>query len=159
MLIFGYAATMEIKHVSLAVLDQDNTQESRELISHFSASRYFRIAKYAAERDELRKGIDRGDFLLARRNRFGLRAATAQRPGRVRPGDCGQLELQYRARRARLSQSGRSALSRSSIRSTGSRRIAPQLVSFVPQVDLEARPWFNEGLLSEWYFVPGVIGN
>jgi ABC-2 type transport system permease protein len=38
-------------------------------------------------------------------------------------------------------------------------RIAPQLVSFVPQVDLQARPWFNEGLLSEWYFVPGVIGN
>lgn len=65
MFIFGYAATMEIKHVSLAVLDQDNTQESRELISHFSASRYFRITKYVSERDELRKGIDRGDFLLA----------------------------------------------------------------------------------------------
>ena len=65
MFVFGYAATMEIKHVSLAVLDQDNTQESRELISHFSASRYFRITKYVNERDELRKGIDRGDFLLA----------------------------------------------------------------------------------------------
>src|SRR5208282_2528611 len=38
-------------------------------------------------------------------------------------------------------------------------RIAPQLVSFVPRVDLEARPWFNEGLLSQWYFVPGVLGN
>jgi ABC-2 type transport system permease protein len=38
-------------------------------------------------------------------------------------------------------------------------RIAPQLVSFVPQVGLEARPWFNEGLGGQWYFVPGVVGN
>jgi ABC-2 type transport system permease protein len=28
-----------------------------------------------------------------------------------------------------------------------------------PQVTLEPRPWFNEGLVSQWYFVPGVIGN
>lgn len=38
-------------------------------------------------------------------------------------------------------------------------RMAPHLVSFVPQIDLETRPWFNEGLESRWYFVPGVIGN
>jgi ABC-2 type transport system permease protein len=38
-------------------------------------------------------------------------------------------------------------------------RAAPQLVAFVPRIDLETRPWFNEGLLSEWYFVPGVLGN
>lgn len=38
-------------------------------------------------------------------------------------------------------------------------RIAPQLVSFAPNVDLETRPWFNEGLQSQWYFVPGVLGN
>jgi hypothetical protein len=65
MVVFGYAATMEIKHVSLAILDLDNTQESRELVSHFSASRYFRVAKYAAHGDQLRYGIDRGDFLMA----------------------------------------------------------------------------------------------
>ena len=38
-------------------------------------------------------------------------------------------------------------------------RTAPQQVSSLPQVDLEVRPWFNEGLESQWYFVPGVIGN
>jgi len=26
-------------------------------------------------------------------------------------------------------------------------------------VTIESRPWFNEGLDSQWYFVPGVIGN
>jgi ABC-2 type transport system permease protein len=38
-------------------------------------------------------------------------------------------------------------------------RTAPQQVSLLPQVNLEIRPWFNEGLESQWYFVPGVIGN
>ena len=36
MLIFGYAATFEIKHVPIAVLDLDHTQESRDLVSRFS---------------------------------------------------------------------------------------------------------------------------
>ena len=37
--------------------------------------------------------------------------------------------------------------------------MTPQLASFVPQVELEERPWFNKGFESRWYFVPGVIGN
>ena len=89
MVIFGYAATMEIKHVSLAVLDLDNTQESRELVSHFSASRYFDIAKYVATARRTPHGIDRGDFLLALEIDSGLRAAPAQRPRRDGAGDRG----------------------------------------------------------------------
>jgi len=158
MFIFGYAATMEIKHVSLAVLDQDNTQESRELISHFSASRYFRITKYVNERDELRKGIDRGDFLLA----VEIDSGFAQR---LRNGQGASVQVIVDSSNSNtalvaigyLNQVGVAFAQHYQIDQIG--RTAPQLVSFVPQVDLEARPWFNEGLLSEWYFVPGVIGN
>jgi ABC-2 type transport system permease protein len=158
MFIFGYAATMEIKHVSLAVLDQDNTQESRELISHFSASRYFRITKYVSERDELRRGIDRGDFLLA----VEIDSGFAQR---VRNGQGASVQVIVDSSNSNtalvaigyLSQVGAAFAQHYQIDQIG--RTAPQLVSFVPQVNLEARPWFNEGLLSEWYFVPGVIGN
>lgn len=38
MLLFGYAATFEVYHVSTIVLDLDHTQESRELISRFTSS-------------------------------------------------------------------------------------------------------------------------
>jgi drug efflux transport system permease protein len=158
MVIFGYAATMEIKHVSLAVLDLDNTQESRELISHFGASRYFEIKKYAVQRDELRKGIDRGDFLLAVEIDSGFaqrlrnsQGATVQvivdssnsNTALVAIGYLGQIGAKF----AQDYQSDRV------------QRTAPRLVTFVPRVDLESRPWFNEGLQSEWYFVPGVLGN
>jgi len=158
MVIFGYAATLEIKHVSLAVLDLDNTQESRELVSHFAASRYFRIDKYAARSAELQKGIDRGDFVLAveidsgfAQRLQGGQGATVQvivdasnsNTALVALGYLGQIGAQF----AQDYQMNRM------------RGTAPQLVSFVPRVDLEERPWFNEGLESQWYFVPGVLGN
>jgi len=158
MVVFGYAATMEIKHVSLAVLDQDNTQESRELISHFSASPYFHITKYATQRDELRTGIDRGDFLLA----VEIDSGFAQR---LRGGEGATVQVIVDS-----SNSNTALVALGYLNEVGGnfaqayqvdrvQRIAPQLVSFVPRVDLEARPWFNEGLLSQWYFVPGVLGN
>lgn len=158
MVIFGYAATLEIKHVSMAVLDLDNTQESRELVSHFAASRYFEIQKYAARRAELREGIDRGDFILAveidsgftQRLRNG-QGATVQVIVDSSNSNTALVALGY------LNQIG-GAFARS-YQTDRMQRVAPLLVSFVPHVDLETRPWFNEGLLSEWYFVPGVLGN
>ncbi len=158
MVIFGYAATLEIKHVSIAVLDLDNTQESRELISHFVASKYFRIAKYALRRTELREGIDRGDFVLAveidsgfaKRLRNGQGAA-AQVIVDSSNSNTALVALGY------LSQVG-AGFART-YQSDRMQRTSPQLTGFVPRIDLETRPWFNEGLLSEWYFVPGVLGN
>jgi ABC-2 type transport system permease protein len=158
MVIFGYAATLEIKHVSMAVLDLDNTQESRELISHFSASRYFSITEYASRPADLRLGIDRGDFLLAveidsgfaQRLRKG-QGATVQVIVDSSNSNTALVALGY------LSQIG--AAFAQDYETDRTQRSAAQLVSFVPRVELEARPWFNEGLLSQWYFVPGVLGN
>ena len=43
LLIFGYAANTDIRNISLAVYDMDNSPESRELIENFASSGYFRI--------------------------------------------------------------------------------------------------------------------
>jgi ABC-2 type transport system permease protein len=40
--VFGYVVTTEIKNVSLAVVDNDQSQESRELIDSFFSSGYFK---------------------------------------------------------------------------------------------------------------------
>jgi ABC-2 type transport system permease protein len=158
MLIFGYAATLDVKHVELAVLDLDNTQESRELASHLSASRYFHLVKHAARREELREGIDRGDFLAA----LEIDSGFAQR---LRNGQGASVQVLVDC-----SNSNTALVALGYLNQVGAqfsrdyqidhvRRTAPQLVSFLPQAGLETRPWFNEGLESRWYFVPGVIGN
>jgi ABC-2 type transport system permease protein len=158
MLIFGYAATLDVKNVALAVLDLDNSQESRELVSRLSASRYFHLAEHAARREELREGIDRGDFLAA----LEIDSGFAQR---LRNGQGASVQILVDC-----SNSNTALVALGYLNQVGARfgrdyqldrvrRAAPQLVSFLPQVDLQGRPWFNEGLESQWYFVPGVIGN
>ena len=158
MLVFGYAATLDVKNVALTVLDLDNTQESRELVAHFSASRYFHLNEYAARRADLREGLDRGDFLAA----MEIDSGFAQR---LRNGQGATVQVLLDC-----SNSNTALVALGYLNQIGAefsrdyqldqmQRTAPQQVSSLPQVDLEVRPWFNEGLESQWYFVPGVIGN
>jgi len=156
--VFGYAATLDVKNVALSVLDLDNTQESRELVAHFSASRYFHLNEYAARRADLREGLDRGDFLAA----MEIDSGFAQR---LRNGQGATVQVLLDC-----SNSNTALVALGYLNQIGAefsrdyqldrmQRTAPQQVSSLPQVDLEVRPWFNEGLESQWYFVPGVIGN
>jgi ABC-2 type transport system permease protein len=158
MVIFGYAATLEIKHVSTAVLDMDNTQESRELVSRFAASHYFQIVEYASHPSDLRDGIDRGKFVMALQIDSGFaerlhsgKGATVQVIVDSSNSNTALVALGY------MTQIG--AQFAQKYQRDRIWRIAPELVPVMPQIDLEERPWFNEGLLSEWYFVPGVLGN
>lgn len=66
MLIFGYAATLEIKHVPTVILDYDNTQVTRDLISRFAASQYFKVRRLSTDRrGDVKLLIDRGDAIIA----------------------------------------------------------------------------------------------
>lgn len=158
MLVFGYAATLDVKHVELAVLDLDDTQESRELVSHFSASRYFDIKMHAGRREELRDAIDRGDVLAALEidSGFAQRLRNGQGTSVQVLVDCSNSNTALVAL-GYLNQIG--AQFARGFQLDRIQRTAPQLVSFMPQVDIQTRPWFNEGLESRWFFVPSVIGN
>jgi ABC-2 type transport system permease protein len=158
MVVFGYAATMEIRHVSMAVLDLDNTQESRELISHFSASHYFDIRKYAAVRSDLREGVDRGDFVLA----IELDSGFARRLRNGQGASVGVIVDSSNSNTALVALGYLNQIGASFARDYEKeqmQRVSPAAIAFAPQVSVESRPWFNENLESQWYFVPGVIGN
>src|SRR5208283_2627963 len=61
MMVFGYAATYEIRHVPTVVLDLDHSQESRELISRFTSSPYFDVQRQLTDSHQLGDLIERGD--------------------------------------------------------------------------------------------------
>lgn len=42
-IIYGYALNMDVKHIKIGIVDQDNSQVSRTIISAFAASDYFNI--------------------------------------------------------------------------------------------------------------------
>lgn len=158
MMIFGYAAVYEIKHVTTAVLDLDRTPASREFISRFTASRNFDVDFHLSREDEIPGLIDRSLVTIAIEIPSGFgrklqRGETAQVQV-ILDGTNSNTALiatgylnQIAARFAREYQQQRME------------RLAPGLAALIPEVNIEQRPWYNPELRSRWFFVPGIIGN
>ncbi|MDR1167745.1 MAG: ABC transporter permease [Heliobacteriaceae bacterium] len=65
LLIFANALTMEMKNIDMVVLDRSGTVESRELISEFDNSRWFRKIFYAHNEQDVRHYIETQKVQLA----------------------------------------------------------------------------------------------
>src|SRR6056297_1664549 len=64
-LLFGYALTMDVKNVSMAVYDQDRTSSSRQFLEVFSHTEYIHIHSYVNGYYEIDMLIDTGDIAMA----------------------------------------------------------------------------------------------
>jgi ABC-2 type transport system permease protein len=84
LLVYGYALTFDLRHIRLAVQDNDRSSASRELISAFVNSGYFDYAGDVANAEAISRVIDRDEAraVLVVPGRFGADAASG-RPARV----------------------------------------------------------------------------
>ncbi len=65
LLTFGYGITFDVENLSFAVLDRDQSADSRQLIEAFSGSRYFRERPSLASEPEIDRRLRAGDLRLA----------------------------------------------------------------------------------------------
>jgi ABC-2 type transport system permease protein len=158
MLVFGYAATFEIHHVPTVVLDLDHSQESRELISRFTSSPYFDVQRQLTSSRQLGDLIEQGKATVG----LEIDAGFAQK---LSNGQTAPLQVIVDATNSNTALIASSYITQIALgfaqdyQKERIYRIAPQLVDAMPSVELEARPWYNPGLSSRWFFVPGVIGS
>ena len=158
MMVFGYAATYEIHNVPLAVLDLDNSQESRELISRFQSSPYFEVSAWLSDQRQLATLIDRGQVTLALHIHPGF--AQRLRKGQAAPaqvivdGTNSNTALIALGYVSQITAGFAEGYQRDRLQ-----RLAPLLAAQAPRVELERRPWFNADLKSQWFFIPGIIGS
>jgi len=158
MLVFGYAATYEVNRVRVAIMDLDHSQESRELLAHFTYTRRFEVAKILNNEREMKTLIGRSDIPMAIK---------------IEPGFS---ELLRKCQTAHLqvildgTNSNTALIAVGYVNQIATRfaqdyandrieRLMPVLAAKVPQVILQQRPWYNPDLNSQWFFVPGVIGS
>jgi len=64
-LLFGYAITFDIKDIKIAVLDQDRSQSSRQLVDKFTNTNYFRIAGELTSRKQIEPKMKRRQIVAA----------------------------------------------------------------------------------------------
>ncbi|MDI3465980.1 MAG: protein of unknown function / Efflux ABC transporter, permease protein [Nitrospira sp.] len=158
MLIFGYAATLEVRHIPIAVLDYDNSQVSRELLSRFTASPYFDVRTYLSDRREIGDLIDRGEVTVA----LQINGGFAQDLGK---GQTARLQVIVDSSNSNTALIAVGYINQIAARFAQERqrtqllRTSPFAPSRIPSIVLERRPLFNVNFDSQWFFVPGVIGN
>ncbi len=158
MVIFGYAATLEIKHVPTAIIDYDNSQVSRDLISRFQSSRYFDIRERLTDRKHIPEVIDRGDVTMA----IQINAGFAQN---IRKGRTAHIQVIVDSTNSNTALMGLGYVNEVAgnfardYQLESLQRTSPFSVAHMPKIVLDRRPWYNTDMSSQWFFVPGVIGN
>jgi ABC-2 type transport system permease protein len=158
MLVFGYAANYEIRHVPTVVLDLDHSQESRELISRFTSSHYFDVQRELTDSRQLGDEIEQGKAAAGLEIDAGFAA-------KLRSGQTAPLQVIVDATNSNTALIASSYIAQiaqgfaSEYQQDRIGRIAPQLIELMPSVELAPRPWYNPDLKSRWFFVPGIIGS
>jgi ABC-2 type transport system permease protein len=154
MLLFGYAVTLDVKKVPMAVLDYDRSQESLNFIQRFSASPYFNLSFWVRDEKEIKRLIDQGEVKVGIVLPWDFsKTIKAEKVIPVQAlidgsdANTANIVLGYIQAIARQYTQEKTILKVSRIGVT----------NFNLPIDVRPRVWFNEDLESKNYFVPGLV--
>jgi ABC-2 type transport system permease protein len=139
LLLFGYAATFDVRHADVAVVNHDTSQTSRELLAAIRASGHYtlnvlpdmRSASAAVDRNEARVILQIPADLGERRQVQVIADGSDPNSAQLIAGELSRLVAQA---------------------SLVAARQAPPIV-------VDERAWFNPNLEDRWYFIPGILAN
>ncbi len=145
--LYGYAINMDIEHISLAVIDQDQTVQSRALIERFYRSNYFFPPKYPVNYHD-------PDQLMRASN---AAAVLTIQPGFERAVQTQQaFELGLTVDGSEVSQAAAvQAYATGLLNEYLQDRLPPGTT--LPGVRLSQQVLYNDDLESAHFFVPGIV--
>ena len=145
---FGYAITLDVDDIPLAVLDQDRTEESRRMVAMMEATGYFHVEARLATYAEVDEYLTRGSVTAALS---------------IPPGFAARLAAGHPAP-AQLAVDGSDANTATialgyaeAIIARYSAAVTLEGRELVPVVTVEPRVWYNPTLESRNMIVPGLI--
>ncbi len=154
LLLFGYALTLDVDHVPLAVWDQSETARSRELIQQFAGSRYFSLRMHVHNYKELERAIDTREVMMGlvvprdfAQNVDAGRNAPVQLLVDGSDSNTATIAIGYADL---IAQIHALSLMNEQLQRRGIRELTIPL-------DVRPRVWFNEELESRNYIIPGLI--
>ena len=157
LIVFGYAANLDVKNINTAIRDLDQSVESRELINRFGSSKYFNIMSYPQTPKEIETLIKKGDVILS----IEIPSDFSRK---LKKGDTATVQIildgtESNTAMIALGYLGR-ILSEYSTMIMIKRLNRQGMVGFEEAgVELEHRIWFNPNAESRLFYVPGVIAS
>jgi len=146
LLVFAFAATLEVRNVDVAVHNQDAGRWSHELVTRLDRAEFIHQVRRVANTQELRALIDEGKVIAA----LDIPADFSRR---IAAGDSGQVQVLVDGRRSNSGQITVGYLS--AIAADVGAEVHPEAAPAVPMV---VRNWFNPNLIYRWFIVPGLSG-
>ncbi|MBI4982821.1 MAG: ABC transporter permease [Candidatus Omnitrophica bacterium] len=154
LIIFGYGLSLDIDHVRTIVWNQDQSSKlTRDFLLNFKNSKYFKIVGYTDNYRDIEHKINSGKILLA----LVIPKNFSQY---IESGNPAPLQLI-----ADGSDANTATIAIGYVRAVVSKYNVELVVKSFAQaglnppktVNARSRVWYNMGLTSTWFIVPGVI--
>ena len=152
--IFGWAATMEVRNVDVAVLNYDSGRWSRDIIHSIEGSPTFRGVTHLEGHGQIRPTLDQQKalFILVFDEEFSRR---------IEKGEPAEAQVILDGRRSNAAQIAAYYLERMTAQvaaATPRAQTMQGMAAPIPQLDMRMRCWFNPNLEFQWFFLPNLIG-
>lgn len=152
--LFGYALSLDVDNVKTVVLDQDNTDISRDLIRKLDASRYFELIGYASDNKMLNQYLDHGKAALGIVIPPGWSA-------NIRADRESPIQIILDGTDPNFAGAARGYIT-SFIGNYNQKRLAEfmnrnGMTLIRPPTEGRIRVWFNEEMESRNFIIPGII--
>lgn len=149
LMVFGYAATFDLKNVPFAVYNEDRGFASRELLAAFDGSPSFTRVAQVTHESEIAPLIDGKQVLM-------VIHAGPNFSADLLSGRPAALQVIVDGR-----NSNTAMLAINDVREMVDRfnlAWAANHGGLQPPAHIETRAWFNPNLESRWFFLPGIVG-
>lgn len=155
LLLFGFAINTDVKHLPTIVFDQCLQEESRDLLSSFTASGYFDVKEVATGYDQVNAAVDSG------RAKVGI-SIPPDFAENLKHGRTAAVQVIVDASDSMTASSAISAaqvigqLKSQNIIFNRYQQLTGQKLQ--TPYDIRIRPWYNPDFVSAYYMVPGILG-
>jgi len=157
LIIFGYAANLDVKHIRTAIRDLDQSVASRDLIGRFGSSKYFDIVSFPNTPKDVKDLINQGEVTVS------IEIPT-DFSRKLKKGDTAtvQIVLDGSESNTALIALGyaNQILSEFSTQVLVKRLNRAGMIGFEQAgVELRHRIWFNPNLETRLFYIPGVVAS
>jgi ABC-2 type transport system permease protein len=153
--LLGFAATTDVRNISMAVWDQSQTPQSRELLDAFRAADYFRIDYFVGSVDDYQRLIESGDIRVALVIPPDYAQQLAMGDAKVLmvlDGSDGTIGATALSTSRLIGQSYATKVLEQQMALRGSTALPS------PPLEVRTQVWYNPDFRSAYFMIPGVIG-
>lgn len=148
LIIFAFAATLEVKNVHLAVFNQDSGRHGTEIVQRLAGSPTFSEIEFVGNDARIKELVDRQDVI-------GAVHIPPEFSRNLERGVAAPLQIILDGRRSNAAQIVSGYITQ--VATTYGREVMARRGEAMTRAVIVDRNWFNENLIYLWFTVPSLV--